>query len=518
MLLIFRYNAQSLPDLYSSKTYSNPNETDKISKFNPLGDTFDFPYIALSMFFDSLKYYQTFGEIKSQLKLQVFLADKLRETGNYKESLMFYNEAFRIADSMGSEQEYITIKHGKSEVFYEVFIHTDQQQYLDSTIQYANEVFKSQNVIIDSCIISENHNVLGAIQIHLGNPDSAVILLKKALSFHHIKEPPLPTLANLSYAYFLQKDYKNAFIEIEKCYKESANTNNLVFMGVCIDNLILYSKETGDSVKAKALRKQRQNLSRNNEIELQHFLVKNLFLKHQNEEKYTDILTLRNEKFYLIRVNKMLVLFLAAFILIFGFIFVLLHQSKKLRKSNQELLRNIEKANRLELEKKELAIKTKDAESKSLKAELQSKKAVLNEKLLVQADFKGFMREVNLELKTVMNQTDKESMDKHLLAISHKIETHESSDWWEDYQLLFNSVAGVFFKKLGEWHKDLTENEKRLAYLIATGLSSKEIAQILHRTYRSVEMARHRLRQKLQLDTGENIQNYLEKFLNLSSS
>lgn len=68
-------------------------------------------------------------------------------------------------------------------------------------------------------------------------------------------------------------------------------------------------------------------------------------------------------------------------------------------------------------------------------------------------------------------------------------------------------------KNLIQLHPNLTTNEKRLCYLIVSGLGSKEISGVLAKNYRAVEMARHRLRQKLALDKEQGLEEYLLGFL-----
>lgn len=67
-----------------------------------------------------------------------------------------------------------------------------------------------------------------------------------------------------------------------------------------------------------------------------------------------------------------------------------------------------------------------------------------------------------------------------------------------------------FIKKLMARHPNLSVSDKRLCCYIRMGLSSKEIAPLVNVSYKSVEMARYRVRKKIGLDSGDSLACYLE--------
>ncbi len=89
--------------------------------------------------------------------------------------------------------------------------------------------------------------------------------------------------------------------------------------------------------------------------------------------------------------------------------------------------------------------------------------------------------------------------------------------------LEINSDAQEFNESVDEMHKDfffnlmkkfpgLTDNERRLCAQIRLNLSIKEIASINNISVKSVEMARYRLRKQLNLQTGEDLNEFLKSF------
>lgn len=99
------------------------------------------------------------------------------------------------------------------------------------------------------------------------------------------------------------------------------------------------------------------------------------------------------------------------------------------------------------------------------------------------------------------------------LAVLQKLirENISHDDDWKNFTLNFDIVYGNYIKRLNELHPNLNTSEQRLCSYLKMGLSSKEIAPLLNISFRSVEMARYRLRKKLALDPSVNLAEYLQK-------
>lgn len=74
-----------------------------------------------------------------------------------------------------------------------------------------------------------------------------------------------------------------------------------------------------------------------------------------------------------------------------------------------------------------------------------------------------------------------------------------------------DAVYAGFTRKLVARHPNLSESDRRLCRYILMGLSSKEIAPLVNVSYKSVEMARYRVRKKIGLGSGDSLANYLMK-------
>lgn len=83
---------------------------------------------------------------------------------------------------------------------------------------------------------------------------------------------------------------------------------------------------------------------------------------------------------------------------------------------------------------------------------------------------------------------------------------------WEQFAVHFDKVHSDFLVSVKEAFPNLTPSELKLCAYLRLSLSSKEIAQIMNITIKSVELGRHRLRKKLGIDPNVNLFNFLLNF------
>jgi len=80
----------------------------------------------------------------------------------------------------------------------------------------------------------------------------------------------------------------------------------------------------------------------------------------------------------------------------------------------------------------------------------------------------------------------------------------------DTFKIFIEKSNRSFYSKLNEKFPKLTNNEQRLCTLLRLNLSSKEIANILNITEKSVEMNRYRLRKKIQIPSSESLSEFIK--------
>jgi len=79
----------------------------------------------------------------------------------------------------------------------------------------------------------------------------------------------------------------------------------------------------------------------------------------------------------------------------------------------------------------------------------------------------------------------------------------------KSFYLHIEETNSDFFLKLEQNFVSLTRKEKQLAALLRLNLSTKEIALLQNISPKSVEMNRYRLRQKMGLEGGESLTDFI---------
>ncbi|NPD45253.1 MULTISPECIES: tetratricopeptide repeat protein [unclassified Lentimicrobium] len=88
---------------------------------------------------------------------------------------------------------------------------------------------------------------------------------------------------------------------------------------------------------------------------------------------------------------------------------------------------------------------------------------------------------------------------------------NSSKDVWKEFEVRFQEVHSDFYNNLNEKYPDLTPNEKKICAFLRLNMSTKDISAITYQSVRSINMARFRLRKKMELETDENLVSILSQ-------
>ncbi|MEG1762379.1 MAG: tetratricopeptide repeat protein [Bacteroidales bacterium] len=140
-----------------------------------------------------------------------------------------------------------------------------------------------------------------------------------------------------------------------------------------------------------------------------------------------------------------------------------------------------------------------------LEQELNSKNKELASNALLLLKFNELSSTLTTKVKALKVNFALKGKEKLLLSEMESIlKDFVPIQSWNEFKVYFEQVDGGFFKHLEQSYPNLTPNEQRLCALIRLNLNTKEIASLTNRSFKSVEMAKLRLRKKLALTTDEN--------------
>lgn len=105
-----------------------------------------------------------------------------------------------------------------------------------------------------------------------------------------------------------------------------------------------------------------------------------------------------------------------------------------------------------------------------------------------------------------------DSVKRKLNSVLEFIDKELDDDNWDDFEYRFNQTHNNFIKRFKEAYPELTPKDLKFCAYLRMNLSTKEIAQLLNMTIRGVENARYRIRKRLELDSEENLTNFIISF------
>ena len=99
---------------------------------------------------------------------------------------------------------------------------------------------------------------------------------------------------------------------------------------------------------------------------------------------------------------------------------------------------------------------------------------------------------------------------KTIQEIVLDLQKEADNDSWKEFELRFNQVHSEFYTTLRKLYPELSPADEKLCAFLRLNMSSKEIAAITQQSIKSVEVARARLRKKLNLtNTSSNLITHL---------
>lgn len=206
-------------------------------------------------------------------------------------------------------------------------------------------------------------------------------------------------------------------------------------------------------------------------------------------------------------------------IILGGLLFYIYH---RIADSRKRLLmqKELELSRQKQEFKKESELKDKKIDilkEENLQAELRHKSEELIRTTLNIVRKNEILLDIKKEVLGISHSISEEnlvSLRRKTLRLLGQIDTNiEHDDDLQAFQSTFDSVHHDFFKKLEETYPELSNKDKLLCAYIKLDLLSKEIAPLLNISLRGVEISRYRLRKKLRLEEGENLAEFLQKYI-----
>jgi hypothetical protein len=112
------------------------------------------------------------------------------------------------------------------------------------------------------------------------------------------------------------------------------------------------------------------------------------------------------------------------------------------------------------------------------------------------------------EIAKLNDNSGNKSEIKRILALIRDIEDNNVN--WDKFASHFDEANYDLLKKIKKQYPKLSQGDLKICAYLHLKLSSKQISQLTNISVRSVEIHRYRVRQKLGLETGQSISDFLE--------
>ncbi len=187
-------------------------------------------------------------------------------------------------------------------------------------------------------------------------------------------------------------------------------------------------------------------------------------------------------------------------LLTIGIMYVAGRKHRKLQQANLEKYQLALNARQLELDKE------------LLQAQVELKDKQLATEVLHRVQNHELVKEVVQKLIAVHARSTKETRET-LGSVLKGLEKSLEDKAWQDFELRFQQVHPMFYEKLQRDFPDLSLNERRLCAFLKLNMTTKEISAITGQSLNSIQVARWRMRKKLNLqDAEEALTDFFSKY------
>ncbi len=145
-----------------------------------------------------------------------------------------------------------------------------------------------------------------------------------------------------------------------------------------------------------------------------------------------------------------------------------------------------------------------ELEKSKLNQDIEYKNKELASNMMYLVEKNEFITSIAKKLVEFKPTTKKDNRDI-IQQLINELKQNSSSKIWDEFELRFKEVHSEFYNKLHEKFPDLSPNEIKICAFLRLNMSTKEISSITYQSVKSINMARFRLRKKMNIDREENL-------------
>ena len=456
----------------------------------------------------------------------------------YDKALQFGLQSLEIRNEIGNDYDLAFTLRTLGWLYYDI-------GYFDKALEYHTETFKIHEKIGDKQRIAYSYNGIGLIHEKKGDCYLALAFFKKSLELKqefNNKDRIAETMGNMGVCYRKINDLSQAqkFLKAALVLaKEIDDHQNMVYV---LNELSIVNLELKDYKKTYLFLEESrmiiETLSDNKELTLENDRIRSDYylaignhkealryykkytkgnseifsnnkseqladmrVLYENERRESEIKLLEQQRNLEAQKRKAILIGLILLVIIAVLVIVSLRNNIKKKKILYQ--------ERHKLSKEKL--KTQSLLRENLEHKLDFRKTELTNLALFISQRTSIYKDLTESFKSLkFNNVKqlKEDINELIKEYTFKFDFNEDI---KRFHLNVETLQSDFLFRIKQKYPHLTNKDLQLAVQVKLKLSSKEIANINNITVNSVEIGRHRLRKKLNLEKKDNLVEFLEK-------
>ena len=437
----------------------------------------------------ALENYLMSKKISEELKDTVLLIALNQNIGviyymqfDYAEALKYYMKTLGACNEMlaSGDSVYFDRMHVIYNSIGNVYLRRGEKE---QALSYYKKALRSATNNQDTLLLATVYNNMGKLSRELGDNEKALRYLNLSLENRkkiNDKKGMARTYGFFSEFYWATGDFAKAQTFLEKAISLSKEVGDLPTQRESYNMLFLLNREIGNADKALDAHVTYVALKDSifNEASVKETMRLQMQFDFEKLEKERQVKQQHKEL-----ITYFLIAILVLGLIITDLLFVFLKKRSRLITVEKE---NLEK---------DLVVKNKELTT--------------NVMYLIKKN--ELIHDISKRLFQLKSHLKKENVNP-LQKIIFDLQAGADKDVWEEFELRFQQVHLDFYKKLKENYPELTPGDIKLCAFLRLNMTSKDISAITHQNPRTIEVARVRLRKKLNLTNTEvNLYTFLEE-------
>ncbi|HTN46152.1 MAG TPA: hypothetical protein VL098_07355 [Flavipsychrobacter sp.] len=411
--------------------------------------------------------------------------------GKYRESIRLSHEAMQGFEKDIDTTTYLGL------IYYSLGNSYQKIGLSDSAVYYQQLALKQRLETRDSVYLPGSYIAVADIELRKGNRQKSLDYYQQALKIAEFtKNRQAQVGAWLGLGKWEMHFTQKLFIAESYCHKAlaiAAQLSDKSFRVKALAQLMQLKKLSGDYKQALALQEETDSVQDEMRSWEKQHAMQILEVQFDVAEKNRQLELAQKSKKVTQLTNYLLTGFVAVLVVIGGLTILFLRKINKrdrqLLHTKEELVKLTEEQNRLREQQMQNEIEFRESQLSALTLQMVQKNELLQ------------------ELKDKLQENPASTSDPSINKIIYRGLNQDRE--WSDFNTYFESINKNFYTRIKQAYPGISPNDLKMCALIKMNLSIKEMATILNISPDSVKTARYRLRKKLQLNTEDNLTEFI---------